>query len=653
MKIGFLEPHLRRYGGIRRIIEFSNRLVERGHEVTIYVPSEEPTTCDWMTVAARVRHIPDGLADELDVLLFNHEPQWYLLDLFTKARRRVFYALHDGSLYGKEGSWEAARAPVDRILANSSWTAERISREAGREVTVVLSGVNPDHFHEVRRPKRYRLLTMGDGRGWKGTDTIERAAQLVGVPVERYADKGLPQSAMAAEYSAAEVFVVGSRFEGFGQPGLEALACGTPLVTTSNGGSSDYAIDGETALVVPVDDAAAMAAAITRLQEDAHLRERLRQNGLQLVRDRFDWETNTDHLASVLEDVAAAPAGDRPIAAERDDLDRPDLSVVVLAWDQLLYTQRCVETLRRNTDVSWELIIVDNGSAWDARHYAEVASDTAVLNDSNLGFAAGMNAGLDGACGTFIAFCNNDTEFPPGWASSLLDAHASTPRAGITVPAVTEARNARTVRHEAGDDVVVLDPFEAPPAAVVYVMERTTAMKLGGWSEEFPVASGEDVDLAFRVWVNDLDIVFDERVLINHVGKGTAAVKLPNWRALWAANGKILLAKWTDAGLDVVRLDRCPPVIHARNLRTARSVAGWMERYFDAKERRLPGRSLLRRYSGAFMRLGANRNVERVTLTLWRRLAPFLPAVLRARLRSGLAGSADRRHMNRPTRIRG
>ena len=74
---------------------------------------------------------------------------------------------------------------------------------------------------------------------------------MLDLPVEEYAPKDLSQPDLGREYDAAQVFVVGSWFEGFCQPGLEAMACGVPLVTTDNGGCREYAIDGETALVVP------------------------------------------------------------------------------------------------------------------------------------------------------------------------------------------------------------------------------------------------------------------------------------------------------------------------------------------------------------------------------------------------------------------
>ena len=262
-----------------------------------------------MRCDAAVKPITAGFGDDLDVVLFNHEPQWHLLERFEHARRRVFYALHYARLYDKEGSWESVRAPVDLQLANSNWTADQIFAETGYRPVVQLGGVNRDTFQPYPGRKRYDLLCSGEQlRAWKGTDTILEAGRLLGKRVERYAGKNLDQQALGREYASARVFAVGSWFEGFCQPGLEALACGTPLVTTDNGGCREYAIDGETALVVPPRDARAMADAIRRLLDDEALAARFVANGLDVVARDFDWERRTDEFESVLDGLCAGPA---------------------------------------------------------------------------------------------------------------------------------------------------------------------------------------------------------------------------------------------------------------------------------------------------------------------------------------------------------
>jgi GT2 family glycosyltransferase len=631
MRLGFVEPHLARFGGIRRMVEFANRLVARGHDVTFYLPPEAEMRCAWMRCDAAVKPVTEGFGADLDVVMFNHEPQWHLIDRFEGARRRAFYALHYAHLYGKEGSWESLRAPVDLQLANSNWTADQIFAETGYRPVVQLGGVNRDMFRPYPGPKRYPLLCSGEQqRAWKGTDTIIEAGHLIGVPVERYSGKNLDQGDLGREYAAARVFAVGSWFEGFCQPGLESLACGTPLVTTDNGGCREYAIDGETALVVPPRDARAMADAIRRLLDDPELAAKFVANGLDLVERDFDWERRTDEFAIVLDGLCAGPAPAPPPTRAPAPVE-PDLSVVVLAWDNLLYTQQFAESVRRHTDVPYELVIVDNGSAWEAANYARAAADQSVLNDSNLGFARGMNQGLAAARGRYVAFCNNDTVLPPGWASNLLETARGHPNAGIVVPAVSAARNQVNVRVEPGTEIEVLPPFSAPPAAIIYVMPAEVVRALGAWGEEYEIASGEDVDLAFKVWVNDLDIVYDQRALVQHVGKGSAS-RLDDWQSLWAKNRKRFLDKWMGAGT-APRLDSCDPERFARNREIARAVAGWMDRYFGVRDRED------RRNRRFFAKNGPVRTrALSVAHGAWRRIRPRLPARLANKL-----GAAARR----------
>jgi GT2 family glycosyltransferase len=618
------------------MVEFANRLVDRNHQVTFYLPDGVDLRCTWMRCAAQVKPMTAGFADELDVILFNHEPQWHLIDRFERARRRVFYALHYAYLYGKEGSWESLRAPVDLQLANSNWTADQICGETGHRPTVQLGGVNREMFHPYPGRKRFPLLCSGEQlRTWKGTDTIVEAGRLLRVPVRRYAGKNLDQQALGREYAAARVFAVGSWFEGFCQPGLEALACGTPLVTTDNGGCREYAIDGETALVVPPRDPPAMAAAVRRLLDDAELAARLSANGLEVVEQDFDWERRTDEFAEVLDgvcagSVAAPPPPPCPVPAE------PEVSVVVLAWDNLVLSQMFVDSVRRNTDVPYELVIVDNGSEWEAANYARAAADRVVLNTTNLGFARGMNQGLAQARGRYVAFCNNDTELPPLWARRLIETARAHPNAAIVVPAVTSARNLVNVRTAPGTAVEVLPPFSAPPAAIVYVTPVDRIRELGAWEEEYEIASGEDVDLCFKVWSNDLDIVYDQRVLVRHVGKGSAS-RLDNWPELWARNRRHFLDKWTGDA-EVPFLSTCDPARFARNREIARAAAGGMDRYFTARDREDARNRRFFAKNGMLR----TRSVEGAYWS-WRRIRPHLPARLASRF-----GEIARRVSPRP-----
>lgn len=100
------------------------------------------------------------------------------------------------------------------------------------------------------------------------------------------------------EYRAADVFVYPSIYEGFGLPVVEAMACGTPVVTTTGGSLPEVA--GDAALVVDPYDVDAIAGAITQLLEDPTLRGRLIERGRRRAAE-FTWRSAADRLVDVYE----------------------------------------------------------------------------------------------------------------------------------------------------------------------------------------------------------------------------------------------------------------------------------------------------------------------------------------------------------------
>lgn len=264
--------------------------------------------------------------------------------------------------------------------------------------------------------------------------------------------------------------------------------------------------------------------------------------------------------------------------------ETPLLSLIVLSWDNLALTTACVDSLRRNTDVDHELIVVDNGSTDGSREFAREVSDTAVTNDENLGFAAGMNSGLRVAAGRHVAFINNDTTFPPTWASQVLEIFESHTDVGIVVPAVTAAGNPVTVRETPGHDRIVLTPFAELPSGVVYVMPTELIRGLGGWNEAYRTASAEDLDLAFTVWAHGYSIVVDERVLIQHEAQSSVR-RLPDRKALYRENLEQFLDRWESIPLGSTPLvGPIDPETFKANQERARTAVIWIRRMLDARD---------------------------------------------------------------------
>lgn len=338
-----------------------------------------------------------------------------------------------------------------------------------------------------------------------------------------------------------------------------------------------------------------------------------------------------------------------------DTMNNPDLTIVVLTWNEIELTRRCIASVRANTDVDYELIVVDNGSEPAAAGEVQELADSTILNSSNHGFAAGMNQGLNAATGRLVVFLNNDTEVPRLWASRLVatfDGHAD---AGIVVPAVTAAGNQISVRSEPGHDIVTLPPFRHLASAVLYLMRRDTAQKLGGWGEEYQIASREDLDLLFKVWCNGLAVLLDERVLVQHVSNATAQSQLPDRDAIWQRNRDVFINKWTTAtATDIPRLPSCDMSLFESRLEQAATVAFWMQQRFDLEDALVATRSstndridklksenqgIRRELARLTKVVGQPSRMHRSLAKGWERIRPLVPTTMREKLFSRFRSS--------------
>jgi glycosyltransferase involved in cell wall biosynthesis len=98
---------------------------------------------------------------------------------------------------------------------------------------------------------------------------------------------------------AADICVLPSRYEPFGTVMLEAWATGVPLVAAASQGPKDLIADGGNGLLVPVDDAPALAGAIRRVQEDAALRAHLIERGRADYQQGYTREAVTERMLSL------------------------------------------------------------------------------------------------------------------------------------------------------------------------------------------------------------------------------------------------------------------------------------------------------------------------------------------------------------------
>jgi glycosyltransferase involved in cell wall biosynthesis len=146
-------------------------------------------------------------------------------------------------------------------------------------------------------------LVLAGAPGWlyeETLSTVDRLSLREWVHLPGF----VPEDEQAHWYNAATVFAYPSLYEGFGLPPLEAMASGTPVVTSN--ASSLPEVVGSAGLLVDPLDPDALASAVARLLEDSGERERLRAAGLEQAA-HFSWARMAETTIQCYEEVAQQP----------------------------------------------------------------------------------------------------------------------------------------------------------------------------------------------------------------------------------------------------------------------------------------------------------------------------------------------------------
>ena len=368
MRVTFLLPcHSRKpIGGVRVAYQYANGLAARGHTVTVvhaalmepwqYLrplsqreprvvarglldlaarAARAPGTPGWQWVDPRVRlryvptlhprHVPDGDAA--------------VATSWRTAESLARYPVAKGAGHYLIQHYETWDGPKDRVdatwrldlrkVAIAEWLVDVALTLGAGDIVRIPNGLDHERFRVTRaladRPPRVAMLwspspVKGGADGIRALERARRAvpeleAVLFGV---RPRPRGLPswiehvqdppQERLVEDvYNRSSVYLCPSRGEGWHLPPAEAMACGCAVVSTDIGGVRDYAVEGETALLAPVGDPAALADAVVRLCRDEVLRAGLARAGNRLVRT-FTWERSVAAFEARLQAPEAVAA---------------------------------------------------------------------------------------------------------------------------------------------------------------------------------------------------------------------------------------------------------------------------------------------------------------------------------------------------------
>lgn len=263
------------------------------------------------------------------------------------------------------------------------------------------------------------------------------------------------------------------------------------------------------------------------------------------------------HRAAALDEVLAA-------------LPEPRISVVVLTYNNLAFTQACLFSVEAySAYANLEVIVVDNASsdgsrewlqAWAAEPSAAGHARRLVLNPENLGFAAGNNVGLREATGEVLILLNNDTYVTPGWVRGLANHLRAEPGLGLVGPVTNNIGNEARIDIQYGDMAGMIAAAGlhtrahpgrrlslATTAFFCVAMRREVYQRVGGLDEQFGIGFFEDDDYCRRVEQAGYAIACAEDVFVHHhLSASFDALKADQKQALFDRNKALYEAKWGE-----------------------------------------------------------------------------------------------------------
>jgi glycosyltransferase involved in cell wall biosynthesis len=244
-------------------------------------------TALWIAAHRSARVLTVSEASKRDILKYFNIPAGKIDVIYNAIDER----------FGQEPSAEDVSRVKERYQLNDPYVLYAGNIKPHKNLERLIEA-----FHLLRREgaDQVKLLIIGDEISKYAT--LRRAVHRYKLHQHVRFFGFVPDRTLAVLYRLAAVFVFPSLYEGFGLPPLEAMASGTPVITSNV--SSLPEVVGDAALLIDPYDPIAIEQAMRRVLGDAALRADLRQRGLARVKE-FSWDRSVRRIRQVYDEVLA------------------------------------------------------------------------------------------------------------------------------------------------------------------------------------------------------------------------------------------------------------------------------------------------------------------------------------------------------------
>lgn len=287
----------------------------------------------------------------------------------------------------------------------------------------------------------------------------------------------------------------------------------------------------------------------------------------------------------------------KPVKANPSGKQTDLVSIVILTFNQLEYTKKCLGSIEMNTPKPYELILVDNASSDGTPNYLrEYAKNhervMLILNEENKGFAGGNNQGISQAKGKYILLLNNDVVVTEHWLERLLSHMERHPDVGMVGPMSNAISGPQLVQDVPyGDSMNAMQTFARSFAASNYgkttdmlrlvgfclLIRKEVFNLIGGLDENYGNGNYEDDDICLRSYIAGFRNIIARDVFIHHYGGMTFKGNGIDYDAALQGNLQYFASKWKD----VVEVSGNGYRIHITKEQQIRVLLDWGEERFS------------------------------------------------------------------------
>lgn len=458
-------------GGVNNMFQFAEWLQKMGCAVTVYStePNAPTRVYDGKFVVLKDHYdLPGGMHDFIICMCAMDVPK--VMTRYHSEHVALLCQGYEGYHYGRTFAElrldkyffdEIHSLPAKKIVV-STHLVELFERKFHHHAMYVPNGIDHSVFYpnvKVRKQSPSILFVGNPFQKLKGSDFL--MTSLLGLQKSTFAIPGLTvhvaiggggesldtkfamegftvqyhvglnRQGMADLINSVDIVINTSWYEGFSLPVLEAMACGTPVITSNNMGAESFCSNGVNGFVVNFGDHIALSTVIHNIlmhktDITGIIREGIKTAGAYSTENTIRTfaeelsrylsftfpESKVQKLISQFSKTKGASA---PPTGERKD--RPTFSIMVPTYNQDSFVPQTLDSIREQTVGDWEAVVVNDGSTDNTKavieKYALVDERIRVFHKKNGGVASALNEALRNARGEWILWLSSDDLFEP------------------------------------------------------------------------------------------------------------------------------------------------------------------------------------------------------------------------------------------------